>query len=77
MPVVDMFKQPLVVGDIVVFTNNVYEVKSVPTVGEVNKYAAVKIMLVNPSRSTRPMNKWSGSFVKIDPVLLSYRELKT
>ena len=53
----DIIGRELNIGDVVVFTNNIYEVLSL---GKANpKYGYARIMLVEPSKTTRPQNKYS------------------
>lgn len=56
--VTDIIDRPIQVGDFVAFFGNVYQVRSFGKVHS-NGGASVKIMLVNPSPSTRPVNKYS------------------
>jgi hypothetical protein len=63
---VDIIGRELHIGDFVVFTNNVYEVKGL---GKANAsyhgYGTVQIMLANPSKTTRPQKKHSGDMCLI------------
>ena len=56
----DIIGRPINVGDHVVFTNNVYVVKSVGKAYPSTGKGPVKIMLTNPSKTTRPQVKHSG-----------------
>jgi hypothetical protein len=63
---VDIIGRELNIGDFVVFTNNVYEVKGL---GKANPsyrgYGTVQIMLATPSATTRPQKKNSGDMCLI------------
>jgi hypothetical protein len=63
---VDIIGRELNIGDFVVFTNNIYEVKGLgkanPTYGS---RGTVQIMLANPSKTTRPQKKNSGDMCLI------------
>jgi hypothetical protein len=52
--VTDLFGREIKVGDYVVFTNALYEVREV---GTISGYC--KIMSYNPSKTTRPVKKYS------------------
>jgi hypothetical protein len=62
----DIIGREINIGDYVVFANNVYEVKAL---GEANpnyrNRGPVKIMLANPSKTTRPQSKNSGDMCLI------------
>ena len=62
MSAVDMLGNPLAPGDFVVFTNNIYEVLEIPVCTHPWGFAYVKIILVNPSKTTRPVRKYSSDF---------------
>lgn len=49
----DIIGRPINIGDYVVFTNNIYVVVGI------NGYGYAKIMLFNPSSTTRPVSKYS------------------
>lgn len=63
---VDLIDRELNIDDFVVFHNNIYRVKGLgkahPTTGK----GQVRIMLVNPSPTTRPVTKYSGDLCKLD-----------
>lgn len=58
MHVTDMFGRELHVGDYVVFTNNLYQVVSIPAKFR-DEWDYLKIVLVNKSKTTRPVRKYS------------------
>lgn len=57
--VTDMLDQPISVGNYVVFTNMIYEVLGLGKAHNATGSGYVRIMLTNPSRTTRPQNKYS------------------
>lgn len=61
---IDMLGRELKVDDFVVSYNNIYQIKSI---GRTNKTGtgSVKIMLVDPSKTTRPVLKYSGDLCKL------------
>lgn len=63
----DLIDRELNVGDYVVFHNNIYEVKGLGKPNPSSGKGYVKIMLTNPSKTTRPVNKHSGDLCKLDP----------
>lgn len=63
----DLIDRELNVGDYVVFHNNIYEVKGLGKAHESSGKGYVRIMLTNPSKTTRPVNKHSGDLCKLDP----------
>lgn len=72
----DLIDRELVPGNYVVFHNNIYQVrgtgKAHPTTGK----GQVKIMLLNPSKSTRPVTKYSGDLCKLDSAEVTFWALK-
>ena len=61
----DLIDRELNIDDFVVFHNNIYRVKSFGKTHPSGK-GYVKIMLINPSATTRPVNKHSGDLCKLD-----------
>ena len=61
----DLIDRELKVDDFVVFHNNIYQVKGLGKPNNNNK-GYVKILLVDKSPSTRPVNKYSGDLCKLD-----------
>lgn len=61
----DIIGREITVGDYVVFANNVYEVKGVSVVTPTRKHGPVRIMLANPSKTTRPQVKQSSDMCLI------------
>ena len=55
----DMIGRPVGVGDYVVSYNNIYEVR------EINR-GVVRIMLINPSETTKVVKRTSREICKID-----------
>ena len=63
----DLIDRELNVNDFVVFHNNIYQVKELtlparPATGK----GYVKILLINPSKTTRPVRKYSNELCKLD-----------
>ena len=56
MAVLDMLDREIQVGNFVVYYNNIYQVQAVPVK---NGYGQVRIMLIDPSRTTKPVKKYS------------------
>ena len=63
----DLIDRELAIGDFVVFHNNIYEVRGLGKAHASSGKGYVKIMLINPSKTTRPVNKHSGDLCKLDP----------
>lgn len=63
--ITDLIDRELKVDDYVVFYNNIYQVKGLGKGNTTNK-GYVKIMLIDPSKTTKPVNKYSGYMCKID-----------
>jgi hypothetical protein len=61
----DLIDRELQVSDFVVFHNNIYEVKGVGRTNA-NGKGQVRIMLADPSPTTRPVTKYSGDLCKLD-----------
>ena len=70
--VTDIIDREIVVGDYVVFTNNIYIVKKVPDKCRPDGAGSLRIMLAKPSATTRPVTKYSKDMCLInkDDVLL-------
>lgn len=62
--VLDMLDRELKVGDHVVFHNNIYRVHSLP-IKPNGRYSNAKIMLHNPSKTTKPVSKTTGDMCLI------------
>lgn len=63
-PPLDILDRELKIGDHVVFHNCIYRVHSLP-VRPNGKYSMLKIMLLNPSKTTKPVLKSSGDMCLI------------
>ena len=61
----DLIDRELNIDDFVVFHNNIYQVKSFGRTNQLGK-GQVRIMLLNPSATTRPVTKYSGDLCKLD-----------
>jgi hypothetical protein len=72
----DLLDKPINVGDFVVFTNNIYEVKAVGK-ARGNGAGSVKLMLINPSPSTRPVTKFSKDMVVVPAGDVLFKILKS
>lgn len=57
---IDVIGRAINVDDIVVFYNNVYKVIKVPETNLNSKYAQIRIILFNKSKTTTPQTKRSG-----------------
>lgn len=70
-----MLGQELKVDDFVVSYNNIYQIKGI---GRTNKTGTgtVKIMLVDPSKTTRPVNKFSSEMCKLESGVVLFWMLK-
>ena len=53
----DLLDRELSIGDYVVFHNCIYQVHSIPNTERA--YSRVKIMSINPSKTTKPVLKYS------------------
>jgi hypothetical protein len=62
----DLIDRELNIDDFVVFHNNIYRVKGLGKAHPTSGKGQVRIMLANPSPSTRPVNKYSGDLCKLD-----------
>jgi len=62
----DLIDRELNIDDFVVFHNNIYRVKGLGKAHPSSGKGQVKIMLINPSPTTRPVNKYSGDLCKLD-----------
>ena len=62
----DLIDRELNIDDFVVFHNNIYRVKGLGKAHPSTGKGYVKMMLVNPSATTRPVNKYSGDLCKLD-----------
>lgn len=58
MAVLDIMDRNLQPGDFVVFYNDIYQVKSIPVYTD-RRPGMVTIMSINPSKTTRPVKKYS------------------
>jgi hypothetical protein len=66
MSATDMLDRELHVGDYVVFHNLIYQVVSVPdAVLGLNGHNYIKVMLWHPSKTTKPVRKYSKFMCKI------------
>jgi hypothetical protein len=74
--ILDMLRKPINIGDYVVFTNNIYEVKGLGKAHPSTGNGSVKILLINPSPSTRPVTKYSGDMVVIPKGDVLFKILK-
>jgi len=61
----DKLFQPVSAGDFVVFTNNIYEVLGVNPSRRTDDHGALKLILVDRSRTTRPVFKHSSDVVVV------------
>ena len=61
----DLIDRELNIDDFVVFHNNIYRVKSFGKTHSSGK-GNVRIMLINPSATTRPVTKYSNDLCKLD-----------
>jgi len=62
----DLIDRELNVDDFVVFHNNIYRVKSFGKAHPSTGKGSVRIMLADPSPTTRPVVKYSGDLCKLD-----------
>ena len=62
----DLIDRELNIDDFVVFHNNIYRVKGLGKPHHSTGKGYVKIMLINPSKTTRPVSKHSGELCKLD-----------
>ena len=62
----DLIDRELNIDDFVVFHNNIYRVKGLGKAHPPTGKGQVRIMLVNPSPTTRPVTKYSGDLCKLD-----------
>lgn len=60
----DMLGRELEAGDFVVYYSSLYRVEHVAT-GQEGKYGYVKILIHNPSKTSRPLSKYSREMVKV------------
>ena len=70
-----MIGQELKVDDYVVSYNNIYQVKGVGRTMN-NGSGYVKIMLIDPSKTTRPATKHSSNVCKVDAGAILFWILK-
>ena len=62
----DLIDRELNIDDFVVFHNNIYQVKGLGKAHPTSGKGQVRIMLINPSATTRPVTKYSGDLCKLD-----------
>jgi hypothetical protein len=62
----DLIERELNVDDYVVFHNNIYQVRALGKAHPTTGRGQVKIMLINPSKTTKPVTKYSGDLCKLD-----------
>lgn len=72
----DLIDRELNIDDFVVFHNNIYQVKGLGKVHPSTGKGQVRIMLTNPSPTTRPVVKYSGDLCKLDPHEVTFWLLK-
>ena len=63
----DLIDRELNLGDYVVFHNNIYRVMGSGKSHASSGKGYVKMLLINPSATTRPVKKYSGDLCKLDP----------
>jgi hypothetical protein len=63
----DLIDRELNVDDFVVFHNNIYRVKGLGKANPSTGNGSVRIMSINPSKTTRPVIKYSSDLCKLDP----------
>jgi len=73
--VTDIIDRPINVGDFVAFYANIYKVQGLGK-ARGNGAATVKIMLADPSPSTRPVNKFSKEMCVIPAQEVTFWLLK-
>lgn len=71
-----MLDKPIKIDDYVVFTNNIYQVKGLGTKDR-NGSGVVRILLINPSPTTRPVVKQSKDMVVIPAGDVLFKILKS
>jgi len=64
--VTDLLSQPISIGDYVVFTNCIYVVKGLPARVYDDGYGVVQLMLASPSKTTRPVKKYSKQLIVVN-----------
>ena len=62
----DLIDRELNIDDFVVFHNNIYRVKGLGKAHPNTGKGYVKMMLINPSKTTKPVTKHSGDLCKLD-----------
>ena len=62
----DLIDRELNIDDFVVFHNNIYRVKGVSKSHPATGKGYVKIMLINPSKTTKPVSKYSDELCKLN-----------
>ena len=72
----DLIDRELNIGDFVVFHNNIYSVKGLGKAHPSTGNGMVKIMLINPSKTTRPVTKYSAELCKLDGKDVTFWMLK-
>lgn len=65
-PVTDMLDQPICVDDFVVFYSNIYKVKEVGVTPNLSGQGPVRMKLVDASKSTKTVVKYSKDICKPD-----------
>ena len=73
--ITDMLDKPIKIDDYVVFTNNIYQVKGLGAKYR-NGRGVVKILLINPSPTTRAVTKQSKDMVVIPAGDVLFKILK-
>lgn len=75
--VFDMIDRPIRVGDFVAFYSNVYKVLDVtPRRDKVDGHSYVKIILADPSKTTKPVKKYSREMCLIPAEEVTFWLLK-
>lgn len=72
----DLIDRELNVEDFVVFHNNIYRVRSLGKAHPTSGKGSVRIMLINPSKTTKPVTKYSNDLCKLDPEDVTFWMLK-
>lgn len=72
----DLIDRELNIDDFVVFHNNIYRVKGVGKTHPNTSKGQVRIMLINPSATTRPVTKYSNDLCKLDSSEVMFWMLK-
>ena len=65
MAVLDIMDRPIQPRDFVVFYNRIYQVKAIP-VTTTDCYRQVRIVLIDPSKTTKPVSKYSREMCLLD-----------